>query len=110
MSFNEKVKRLDFGRKEWRIVSFVLTALFLGGAVYWIFYIPPVNLGRILVLFFFIFMSFFFLNLGIFKRLKIALWLASWVVLLFFLKYRGGGVTVALLISLLLWGIVKIAP
>jgi len=93
-----------------RIVSFVLAALSLGGAGYWIFYIPPVNLGRILVLFFFIFMSFFFLSLGVFKRLKIALWLAFWVVLLFFLKYKGGGVMTALLVSLLLWGIVKIAP
>ena len=87
-----------------------LSLVFLVGLVFWIIKIPPDLWGQILLFFLFIFFFFFFLTWGIWGRVKIALWLASWVVLGLFLRMKQASLFLFFLLSLLLWGVAKITP
>lgn len=87
-----------------------LSLVFLVSLVFWIVKVPPQFWWQIVLFFVFVFLFFFFLFWGIWGRMKVALWLSSWVVLALFLRMKEASLFLFLLLSLFLWGIVKITP
>jgi len=87
-----------------------LSLLFLSGLVFWIIKVSPGSWWQILFFFVFAFGFAFFLVWGLWGRIKLALWLGAWVVLGLLLCMQDASFLLFALLSLLLWGVVKITP
>jgi len=93
-----------------KIFYCLISFLSLAALVFLILKIPPRSLLIIAAFFILLFIFLFFLLFGLTQRLKTSLWLSLWVVLVFFLRYKGGGLISFILFSLLLWGLLKVTP
>jgi len=100
----------EFWQKNWSRLSLLVFLPFLLFTVWWVKTIPPdswQSVGGFLGL---VFVDVFLLSLGISKRVKLALWLGLWLVLFLFWRYQRVGGTSFVLVSLVLWGLLKITP
>ncbi|MCD6225770.1 hypothetical protein J7J95_01675 [bacterium] len=83
---------------------------FLGATVSFLFWVPPLNWGRVGLFFLLLFLTIFCFLLLTNWGGKRSAWIASWLVILLFLRSRQAGGLVYILVSLLLWALFRLTP